>query len=87
MKIGIQGELGAYSHIAVENLYKDADIKTCSTFEDTFKLAFEDPTIKIKTRNNIYLLVIFVLFHMKIFTKNCNFYNFTFSIIFLLNKL
>ena len=38
MKIGIQGELGAYSHIAVENLYKDADIKTCSTFEDTFKL-------------------------------------------------
>ena len=37
MKIGIQGELGAYSHIAVENLYKDADIKTCSTFEDTFK--------------------------------------------------
>ena len=28
MKIGIQGGLGAYSHIAVENLYKDADIKT-----------------------------------------------------------
>ena len=47
MKIGIQGELGAYSHIAVENLYKDVDIKTCSTFEDTFKLAFNDPSIKI----------------------------------------
>ena len=47
MKIGIQGELGAYSHIAVENLYKDADIKTCSTFEDTFKLAFNDSSIKI----------------------------------------
>ena len=47
MKIGIQGELGAYSHIAVENLYKDADIKTCSTFEDTFKLAFNDPNVKI----------------------------------------
>ena len=47
MKIGIQGELGAYSHIAVENLYKDADIKTCSTFEDTFKLAFNDPSVKI----------------------------------------
>ena len=44
MKIGIQGELGAYSHIAVENLYKDADIKTCSTFEDTFKLAFNPAT-------------------------------------------
>ena len=41
MKIGIQGELGAYSHIAVENLYKNADIKTCSTFEETFKLAYK----------------------------------------------
>ena len=47
MKIGIQGELGAYSHIAVENLYKNADIKTCSTFEDTFKLAFNDQNYKI----------------------------------------
>ena len=25
-KIAIQGELGAYSHIAVENLYKNAEI-------------------------------------------------------------
>ena len=47
MKIGIQGELGAYSHIAVENLYKNADIKTCSTFEDTFKLAYNDESYKI----------------------------------------
>ena len=47
MKIGIQGELGAYSHIAVENLYKNADIKTCSTFEDTFKLAYNDQKYKI----------------------------------------
>ena len=47
MKIGIQGELGAYSHIAVENLYKNADIKTCSTFEDTFKLAYKDQNYKI----------------------------------------
>ena len=47
MKIGIQGELGAYSHIAVENLYKNADIKTCSTFEETFKLAYNDQSYKI----------------------------------------
>ena len=47
MKIGIQGELGAYSHIAVEKLYKNADIKTCSTFEDTFKLAYNDQSYKI----------------------------------------
>ena len=47
MKIGIQGELGAYSHIAVENLYKNADIKTCPTFEDAFKLAYNDQSYKI----------------------------------------
>ena len=47
MKIGIQGELGAYSHIAVEKLYKNAKIKTCATFEETFKLAFNDSSYKI----------------------------------------
>ena len=47
IKIAIQGELGAYSHIAVENLYQDAEIKTCTTFEDTFKQAYDDSTFKI----------------------------------------
>ena len=47
IKIAIQGELGAYSHIAVEKIYKDAEIKTCSTFEDTFKQAYSDPKYKI----------------------------------------
>ena len=48
MKIGIQGELGAYSHIAVENLYKDADIKTFA--QDiallTDKTIILDPRVK-----------------------------------------
>ena len=47
LKIAIQGELGAYSHIAVEKLYQNAEIKTCSTFEDTFKQAYDDPDYKI----------------------------------------
>ena len=47
IKIAIQGELGAYSHIAAERLYKDTDIKTCSTFEETFKQAYNDPNYKI----------------------------------------
>lgn len=47
MKIGIQGELGAYSHIAVNNLYKNAEIKTCATFEETFKQAYQDENFKI----------------------------------------
>ncbi|MDC0619088.1 prephenate dehydratase [Pelagibacteraceae bacterium] len=47
IKVAIQGELGAYSHIAVEKLYKNADIKTCSTFDETFKQAYNDPSYKI----------------------------------------
>ena len=46
-KIAFQGELGAYSHIAVNEVFKDAEIKTCSTFEETFKTAFEDESYKI----------------------------------------
>tara|TARA_A100001011_G_scaffold317328_1_gene336647 strand:- start:31 stop:873 length:843 start_codon:yes stop_codon:yes gene_type:complete len=46
-KIAFQGELGAYSHIAVNEIFKNADIKTCSTFEETFKIAFEDDAYKI----------------------------------------
>ena len=47
IKVAIQGELGAYSHIAVEKLYKDTEIKTCSTFEETFKQAYNDSSYKI----------------------------------------
>ena len=47
IKIAIQGELGAYSHIAAENLYKGAEIKTCATFEETFKQAYNDQNFKI----------------------------------------
>ena len=47
IKIAIQGELGAYSHIAVERLYKNAEIKTCATFEETFKQAYNDSIIKL----------------------------------------
>ena len=47
LKIAIQGELGAYSHIAANNLFKDAEIKTCASFEETFKKAYEDDSFKI----------------------------------------
>ena len=46
-KIAIQGELGAYSHIAAKNLYQNAEISTCATFEEAFKLAFDNPSVKI----------------------------------------
>jgi len=47
IKIGIQGELGAYSHIAAKNYKKEAEIKTCATFEETFKLAHGNSEYKI----------------------------------------
>jgi len=47
LKIAIQGELGAYSHIAANDLFEGAEIKTCNTFEETFKQAFEDENCKI----------------------------------------
>ena len=47
LKIAIQGELGAYSHIAAENLFEGAEIKTCTTFEETFKEAYNNENSKI----------------------------------------
>ncbi len=47
LKIAIQGELGAYSHIAANDLFKDSELKTCATFEETFKKAYEDESYKI----------------------------------------
>ena len=34
--IAFQGEKGAYSHLACEETFPQAIIKTCSTFEETF---------------------------------------------------
>ena len=47
MKIGIQGELGAYSHIAANNLFKNSEIITCPSFEETFKLAYKNENYKV----------------------------------------
>ena len=46
-KIAFQGELGAYSHIAVNEIFDKSEIKTCATFEEAFKIAFDDETFKI----------------------------------------
>ncbi len=46
-KIAFQGEKGAYSHLACEELFKNAEIKTCSSFLETFKTAYDDEEYKI----------------------------------------
>ena len=46
-KVAFQGELGAYSHIAINELFENPEIRTCATFEETFKVAFENDDYKI----------------------------------------
>ena len=46
-KIAFQGERGAYSHLACLEIFKDPEIKTCTTFEETFKTAHQDENYKI----------------------------------------
>ncbi len=46
VKIAFQGEKGAYSHLACEEIFKGADIKNCASFEETFKTVFEDELYK-----------------------------------------
>ncbi len=45
--IAIQGELGAYSHIAALEIFSDHIIQTCLTFEEVFKAAYENEDLKI----------------------------------------
>jgi prephenate dehydratase len=47
IKVAFQGEKGAYSHLACLQVFPDAEIKPCSTFEDAFRLAKENAEYKI----------------------------------------
>ena len=46
IKLAFQGEKGAYSHIACKEIFKDAEVKNCKTFEETFKTVFDDKSYK-----------------------------------------
>ena len=47
MKILYQGSPGAYSHLAANELYPDAEIIACKTFDECFTKAEEDKTLRI----------------------------------------
>jgi len=47
IKIAFQGEKGAYSHLASLEVFPEAEIAACSTFEETFELAKKNPKYKI----------------------------------------
>ena len=46
-RIALQGEQGCFSHLASLEMFPNAEIKFCSTFEETFQLAKENPRYKI----------------------------------------
>ena len=46
IKLAFQGEKGAYSHIACEEIFEGVEIKNCKTFEETFKTVFDDESYK-----------------------------------------
>ena len=46
MKILFQGSLGAYSHLAALEIYPDAEIIPCKTFDVCFSKANEDNKIR-----------------------------------------
>ena len=46
-RIALQGEQGCFSHLASLEIFPNAEIKFCSTFEETFQLAKENLKYKI----------------------------------------
>ena len=46
-KIAFQGEKGAYSHLACLEVFPKGEAIGCSTFEEAFQLAKDDPEYKI----------------------------------------
>lgn len=47
MKILYQGSPGAYSHLAANELYPDAEIIACKTFDECFRKAEENQKVRI----------------------------------------
>ena len=47
IKVAFQGEKGAYSHLACLEVFPNAEVKGCSTFEEVFELGRDNPEYKI----------------------------------------
>jgi prephenate dehydratase len=47
IKIAFQGEKGAYSHLACAEIFPNIEPQSCSTFEEAFVLARDNPEYKI----------------------------------------
>ena len=47
IKVAFQGEMGAYSHLAILEIIPNAEVQACPTFEETFMLAYKNSQYKI----------------------------------------
>ena len=47
IKVAFQGEKGAYSHLACQEIFPNADVVACPTFEQAFQLAKDNSEYKI----------------------------------------
>ncbi len=47
IKVAFQGEMGAYSHLALQEVFPQAIAVACTTFEEVFQLAKENSDYKI----------------------------------------
>ena len=76
MKILFQGSLGAYSHLAVLEVYPAAEIIPCKTFDECFSRAQQDEKLKIiipesnKTTGNIGIEYLIFKYRLNIYAEH-----------------
>jgi len=75
MKILYQGSPGAYSHLAALEIYPDAEIIPCKTFDECFSRAQEDKKLRIiipesnKTTGNIGIEYLIFKYRLNIYAE------------------
>ena len=76
MKILYQGSPGAYSHLAALEIYPDAEIIPCKTFDECFSRAQEDNKLRIiipesnKTTGNIGIEYLIFKYRLNIYAEH-----------------
>ena len=76
MKILFQGSPGAYSHLAALEVYPNAEIIPCKTFDECFFRAYQDENLKIiipesnKTTGNIGIEYLIFKYRLNIYAEH-----------------
>jgi prephenate dehydratase len=76
MKILFQGSLGAYSHLAALEVYPDAEVIPCKTFDECFSRAQQDKELNIiipesnKTTGNIGIEYLIFKYRLNIYAEH-----------------